>query len=1161
MRKCIITHNGKEYSILEFKNLVIESGIGGVFSDSVDLAQRLVAKYDFLNQEDSLMEMWAKLEAQRLGIEYLGTETQIQALLQPKGQLTDYATQEQIRYNTYSGINLTGISANFGKVMGYVFETTPISTIYDRDTKEIIDVKSETMKSLLETFKVASPEELVIANQRFAPNSREEVKLRSNTWFRINDVLIDKFSREELKLEPKQAKANIFETIDTVINLAIDNVKEQKLHILGITGTNANSFLNMIGMGIPLKVVSKIFKSPSIVKLNDLGRLSEQKVDDTVIKPAMEIIANSDFKEAAEVATLYGLNLTSVDGNVTLKGANISTKLLDKIHSGKATELEQAISDVVIGRVLQKLTPLNEQMFEYAQIFSLLRGFPNKKWKVDSVINKVEKYTKFEDEENTYQTRMEDYMDRIVDQFKQNSDVYKQILAEKGETEADLYADTELEKIKESPTLLGEFNRAYRANFVSRILRGRMKRKVATPENSVLENSSPLLLPHVYEAYVTLLQFRNIVERLFAVHSPVVQKFTSKILDEASIFSPFDALEKADAAQRDLLKYLSAELQFKVWDIAVDLKIKSEETYNLPSRVLRGHEAWSQKFINEISDLPIDTDNTFLASLEPYTPPGFETKVLRILSDKVNDEEMLERIREDFKVFAKEHPRLAADLFKYNLISNSMFYEKTGFSLIFPDAWAVSFSNALSSRLNTLIPIGQTKTQYNLETIKDDFLFQFVRNNPTLITFPRGAKAQPTEHYLRTGKKGEKSIPYYGGNTEGGYFDLRLTRTEKPQKFVRQYNDDVYMHAFSSGEYDHYIKITERVEHPFYSFTPHQIEDSIDLGKLKALSSTGRIVNQARISNGKYYSEHLADTLLPGSKVYAYDKAASHVTSANVYEVSGDGVEITLSGQKSLTYQLRKVGEVDLTRREQALQLRSKLNMFVSDALGNVNTISDITEKMHLFKKPENILVTNQPLDGVPHIALSIPKWDTRPTPEEIETALRKLFGEISKIDKAMNVFVSADLLTPLDAYMSVKRKIADYLYSQLGYRVPNIEIQESDKFTPESIGIEAYGKRVELGVVQTRSVTLTPNLTSSRGTHTLPIKDLNKTVQATIKTSNILYFGKVEGENTYGYVQSVGEDKVNVTLFNEVFFVKEYNQKFYSPEIFEDKLNNFLKC
>lgn len=77
--------------------------------------------------------------------EYL-TEDEVNEQLNPSGNLSDYGTQKIIRYNTYSGIALTGISANFGKVMGYVFDAEAVRTVTNGE--EIVDVASNRFEEL-----------------------------------------------------------------------------------------------------------------------------------------------------------------------------------------------------------------------------------------------------------------------------------------------------------------------------------------------------------------------------------------------------------------------------------------------------------------------------------------------------------------------------------------------------------------------------------------------------------------------------------------------------------------------------------------------------------------------------------------------------------------------------------------------------------------------------------------------------------------------------------------------------------------------------------------------------------------------------------------------------------------------------------------------------
>lgn len=113
------------------------------------------------------------------------------------------------------------------------------------------------------------------------------------------------------------------------------------------------------------------------------------------------------------------------------------------------------------------------------------------------------------------------------------------------------------------------------------------------------------------------------------------------------------------------------------------------------------------------------------------------------MGGKVNDEEVLEGIKEDFLKFAQDDTTItegytrrqaALDLFKYALLSSSMYYERTGFALIFPSTWVVSYSTALDNRLQSVIPNGKAFTDLNLSILKDKFLVQLLANNDKLLS-------------------------------------------------------------------------------------------------------------------------------------------------------------------------------------------------------------------------------------------------------------------------------------------------------------------------------------------------------------------------------------------------------------------------------------------
>lgn len=275
MLNCIITVGEQEFTSEQFVEYIMENGLGALTAEGSDpnpLRDRILHKYNVEKLEDSISEMWTKLEYEKETKEPFGdklvTEDDVNTWLNPAGQLSDYGTQKQIRYNTYSGIALTGISANFGKVMGYLFDAEKVNTITDGE--ETVHIWSARFHEL--GGNKQDPMQFLRDNPQWKIASRNIPMLKKQYHFIVNGTPIESFTRDEIVLVENQQPTNVFETIDSIINLAIDNVKEGKLHLLGITNSNSNAYLSMVGMGIPLSVTSRIFKTPALKNMNEGGR-------------------------------------------------------------------------------------------------------------------------------------------------------------------------------------------------------------------------------------------------------------------------------------------------------------------------------------------------------------------------------------------------------------------------------------------------------------------------------------------------------------------------------------------------------------------------------------------------------------------------------------------------------------------------------------------------------------------------------------------------------------------------------------------------------------------------------------------------------------------------------------------------------------------------
>jgi hypothetical protein len=73
---------------------------------------------------------------------------------------------------------------------------------------------------------------------------------------------------------------SVWETLDALINAAIDNVKEQILYHLNLTDATSNEFFSMVATGIPIQDVTRFFQSPIIVHGIDQKLLSKSKLSE-----------------------------------------------------------------------------------------------------------------------------------------------------------------------------------------------------------------------------------------------------------------------------------------------------------------------------------------------------------------------------------------------------------------------------------------------------------------------------------------------------------------------------------------------------------------------------------------------------------------------------------------------------------------------------------------------------------------------------------------------------------------------------------------------------------------------------------------------------------------------------------------------------------------
>lgn len=199
-----------------------------------------------------------------------------------KKYLSNYNDQSLIHKDNFLAKDLTGISANFVKAVRYIF---------------------------------------IGANEQ-NPTLKEDLQVM------INGKTFDQLQREQ-RNSNGEIIPGAFNTdvLDTIINAAIDHVKEQKLNLFNINNDNAPAFMAAIAMGVNITDATFMQLHPSILEftvgINKRDLNSPQKVKSFI---GQFLASKKDESEAQKyldgllnTTELKSIDIQKYDGNTTLE--------------------------------------------------------------------------------------------------------------------------------------------------------------------------------------------------------------------------------------------------------------------------------------------------------------------------------------------------------------------------------------------------------------------------------------------------------------------------------------------------------------------------------------------------------------------------------------------------------------------------------------------------------------------------------------------------------------------------------------------------------------------------------------------------------------------------------------------------------------------------
>jgi hypothetical protein len=807
--------------------------------------------------------------------------------------------------------------------------------------------------------------------------------------------------------------------------------------------------------------------------------------------------------------------------------------MLEKLYTGKISEAEKFITELYLLQTMKAMLPIGMETFKHSMVYKGLRFLPNKMWQITSLIDNIEGLAHFEGEPSG--TRKE--IKNIVN-----------LIAQK---DPDLSEAEIKDFVSVYSSMLYTANNQVRANYVNRVIRKATSRKVLPANNSVFENVAILNLPHVKALYRSAISFRNVLEQIFNVYSPTVQRFVENITKEANLFSAYESMDKTGEVSKEFIKFLTSNMKFKIADIEVSNYVEKNGDVASPEETA----AWKRNFVNTMFRLHSDIDdNDFINALEFTTHNGVN-KVL-ITADKLNDDEVIERIRDGFeKLYNTETitlnngdtlngKQLALDLFKYSLMNESMFYEKTGFSLIFPAQWALSFSRAFSARMESVIPQDSNVTDINLFSIKEKFLLQLVKTRPDLIgRFPKGkpkSKKVPIP-----GTKYKKTVYWGADNIDGRVvnYDLKYGTpySEFLPKFISYYDAGVFALIKTPGSSDtYYVKIGDK-ESVGYDFSLADLDYKFDVAGLA--NGAYRIIDSNAIKGNRFVSK-VGDYVLDDGEIIAsvpYD-------SPNAYELKLYRVNSSKVSQNDTIYTLVPLKEELLYDRSPITIARSKVNKFFnlrSAPTIVVDTIQQIYRKNVSAKTAGATSIILSPKEAN---ALKLPFYElsgklTEQEQLNILEETKRILNE--NVSDASSAIITKDIFDSVRRYAVLNKGLVNLFYEKLNY-VDSVLTPSKikDKSTALTIALKEDDLKVE-NIPQEVKITKENNILYTPVIPALAAK----------KEGDILYAGN---KNYYFIVNNNGS-KIGMLSFTQELL--EEMERGMTTQEFIDLYTKKLNC
>lgn len=202
------------------------------------------------------------------------------------------------------------------------------------------------------------------------PELQQDEKGNPVGGFDWNGQTYDKFTEQD------HEGGNLWAQLDSFINTAVDNVKDQYLSLMNATDKTGPAFIAAKAMGMPLKEVIRMMRQPVIRMFSEQQGGKQTSMDN--LKKAIVAHAETLTKEDGTPLLASGLGYSDLRNALKDNKVELNTKYLDSQLGSETlgtTPAELAHQIAVLDR-FEKVNQIGQDLSTFSSAISILQNMP-----------------------------------------------------------------------------------------------------------------------------------------------------------------------------------------------------------------------------------------------------------------------------------------------------------------------------------------------------------------------------------------------------------------------------------------------------------------------------------------------------------------------------------------------------------------------------------------------------------------------------------------------------------------------------------------------------------------------------------------------------------------------------------------------------------------